>query len=214
MAYEQLSALLDGECTAEELDLLLEEMERSPELKARWSRLCLARDTRDGTRYTKEQTCICAGVMAQLDRVPAELARPNVVELRRPRAMLVKQAIGWAVAASVATVALLVGDAAGRLSILLISVLAGEAASAVWVLRQLRLSIRPEAFANSRSLMVVGLATVAMLPGIALGHWALYVLQPERLMELVVLMVCGAVTLAAFLAVIRFIGLKAIAEPT
>ena len=117
MAYEQLSALLDGECTAEELDLLLEEMERSPELKARWSRLCLARDTRDGTRYTKEQTCICAGVMAQLDRVPAELARPNVVELRRPRAMLVKQAIGWAVAASVATVALLVGvnghDASG-----------------------------------------------------------------------------------------------------
>lgn len=114
MSYEKLSALLDGECSAEELDRLLEDLDRSPELKVQWSRLCLARDTMEGVRIRKDQSCICAGVMANLDRAPAELAKPNVVELRRPRSMIMKQAAGWAVAASVATVAMLVGVNSGH----------------------------------------------------------------------------------------------------
>src|SRR3569623_562801 len=114
MSYEKLSALLDGECSAEELDRLLEDLEQSPELKAQWSRLCLARDSMEGVRIRKDQSCICAGVMANLDKAPAELAKPNVVELRRPRSMIVKQAAGWAVAASVATVAMMVGVNSGH----------------------------------------------------------------------------------------------------
>ncbi len=114
MSYEKLSALLDGECSAEELDRLLEDLDRSPELKAQWSRLCLSRDSMEGVRIRKEQRCICAGVMAGLDKTPAELAKPNVVELRRPRAMIMKQAAGWAVAASVAAVAMLVGVNGGH----------------------------------------------------------------------------------------------------
>lgn len=114
MSYEKLSALLDGECSAEELDRLLEDLDRSPELKAQWSRLCLTRDTMEGVRIRKDQPCICSGVMANLDKAPAELAKPNVVELRRPRAMILKQAAGWAVAASVATVAMLVGVNSGH----------------------------------------------------------------------------------------------------
>jgi len=110
MSYEKLSALLDGECSAEELDRLLEDLDRSPELKAQWSRLCLARDTMEGVRIRKDQPCVCAGVMSNLDKAPAELAKPNVVE----RSMLVKQAAGWAVAASVATVAMLVGVNSGH----------------------------------------------------------------------------------------------------
>jgi negative regulator of sigma E activity len=109
MSYEKLSALLDGECSAEEMDSLLAEFAQSPELKAQWSRLCLSREATEGTLYRKGQSCIVAGVMANLDKAPVELAKPNVVELRRPRAMLIKQAAGWAVAASVAMVAMLVG---------------------------------------------------------------------------------------------------------
>lgn len=169
---------------------------------------------REPALVTELAACLAVAAFAQLAGGIHDFGRQALFARLDDRGPRVASFVGLFVGLLVAPVALLVGDAAGRLSILLISVLAGEAASAVWVLRQLRLSIRPEAFANSRSLMVVGLATVAMLPGIALGHWALYVLQPERLMELVVLMVCGAVTLAAFLAVIRFIGLKAIAEPT
>ncbi len=114
MSYEKLSALLDGECSAEELDRLLEDLDQSPELKAQWSRLCLARDTMEGVRVRKDPPCICAGVMAKLDQAPAELAKPNVVELRRPRSMVFKQVAGWAVAASVATVAMLVGVNGGH----------------------------------------------------------------------------------------------------
>lgn len=114
MSYEKLSALLDGECSAEELDRLLEDLDRSPDLKAQWSRLCLARDTMEGVRIRKDPSCICAGVMANLDKAPAELAKPNVVELRRPRSMILKQAAGWAVAASVASVAMLVGVNSGH----------------------------------------------------------------------------------------------------
>ncbi|MES2488475.1 MAG: sigma-E factor negative regulatory protein [Pseudomonadota bacterium] len=109
MSYEKLSALLDGECSAEELDRLLADLDQSPDLKAQWSRMCLAREGVEGTRIRKAQPCIVAGVMAGLDKIPVELAKPNVVELRRPRSMIVKQVAGWAVAASVATVAMLVG---------------------------------------------------------------------------------------------------------
>lgn len=109
MSYEKLSALLDGECSAEELDRLLADLDESPELKAQWSRMCVAREGMEGTRIRKNQPCIVAGVMAGLDKAPVELAKPNVVELRRPRSMIVKQVAGWAVAASVATVAMLVG---------------------------------------------------------------------------------------------------------
>jgi negative regulator of sigma E activity len=117
MSYENLSALLDGECSAQELDRLLEDLERSPGLKAQWSRLCLTRDAIEGTHIVKNQPCICASVMAALDEMPAELANPKVVELRRPRSMIWKQVAGLAAAASVAVVALLVGVNGHRQSV-------------------------------------------------------------------------------------------------
>ncbi|TXH04933.1 MAG: hypothetical protein E6R07_06060 [Nevskiaceae bacterium] len=108
MSQETLSALLDGECSAEELDRLLDEMERSPVLKAQWSRLCLGREAMEDTAVRKNQPCICAGVMARLDERPQELAHPKVKEFRRP-AFNWRPLAGLAAAASVATVALLVG---------------------------------------------------------------------------------------------------------
>ena len=100
-----LSALLDGECGAAETDRLLKELAGSPELRAQWSRLCLAREAASGTRVGREQPCICAGVMAGLDAAPAA----NVVPLQPRRKNYNWQS--WpslAAAAGLAAVAVLV----------------------------------------------------------------------------------------------------------
>ncbi|MCI0749023.1 MAG: sigma-E factor negative regulatory protein, partial [Nevskiales bacterium] len=51
MTEETLSALLDGECSPAELNRLLEAMTRDSTLKERYSRLCLARESRLGVRF-------------------------------------------------------------------------------------------------------------------------------------------------------------------
>lgn len=105
MTQDSLSALLDGECSPAELDRLLDEMERSPELKARWSRLCAAREAAEGTRIMAA-TCICTGVMAQLGEQTPVNAR--VIPLR-PAPRLWKPLAALAAAAGVAAVAVMVG---------------------------------------------------------------------------------------------------------
>lgn len=117
MPQESLSALLDGECTGPELDRLLDELERSPELGAQWSRLCMAREARAGTRIGVQQPCICADVMSQLDATPAaadatviDLAvhRANAAGVRRARAASMwKPVVGFAAAASVGAAAVM-----------------------------------------------------------------------------------------------------------
>lgn len=117
MPQESLSALLDGECTGPELDRLLDELERSPALGEQWSRLCMAREARVGTRIGTEQPCICADVMSRLDAAPAaadakvvDLAvhRASIASQRRPRvASLWKPAVGFAAAASVGAAAMM-----------------------------------------------------------------------------------------------------------
>ena len=113
MPQESLSALLDGECTGAELDRLLEELDRSPELGQQWSRLCLARESRTGTRIARQQPCICSDVMGKLDATPAA-ADAKVVDLavhkarRRPWiASFWKPAVGFAAAASVGAAAVM-----------------------------------------------------------------------------------------------------------
>ncbi len=112
MANESLSALLDGECSPEEMDRLLDQMERDPQLKAAWSQLCLSRELREGTRVLPGQPCICAGVMGRLDEssVPAagkvvEIAPRQTRPQPTPRRFDWRPLSGWAVAASVAVVA-------------------------------------------------------------------------------------------------------------
>jgi negative regulator of sigma E activity len=118
MPQESLSALLDGECSGPELDRLLDELERSPELGEQWSRLCMAREARAGTRIGADQPCICDDVMSRLDAAPAA-AGAKVVDLavhraqagsagRRGRvASIWKPAVGFAAAASVGAAAVM-----------------------------------------------------------------------------------------------------------
>ncbi len=67
---ESLSALLDGECSASELDRLLAELERDPELREHFSRQCLARDSRLGTRIRSAELDFASRVLAALHAQP------------------------------------------------------------------------------------------------------------------------------------------------
>lgn len=88
MSEELLSALLDGECTPAEAEAALAAIERSPALKARWSRMCLARDALAGVSIAKPSFDFAAGVMAAIASEAAAEAKPEanpkVVPLRRP----------------------------------------------------------------------------------------------------------------------------------
>jgi negative regulator of sigma E activity len=107
MSSEMLSAALDGELSPAELDRLLDEVERSPELKLHWSRMCLARDALNGAQVQPDRPDIVAGVMAGLG---AEAPSTKVVPLvRRPRRAIWRPAIGLASAASVASIAFFLG---------------------------------------------------------------------------------------------------------
>jgi negative regulator of sigma E activity len=106
MTEETLSALLDGECSPAELDALLEAMDRDPRLKDRYSRLCLARDTRQGARYRRADIQFADRVVAALDREPG----PRVVTFRPRRTLPLRfwrPLAGLAAAAAIGAVAVL-----------------------------------------------------------------------------------------------------------
>lgn len=84
MSEELLSALLDGECTPAETEAALAAIERSSALKARWSRMCLARDALAGVAVVKPSFDFAAGVMAAIASETQTEANPRVVPLRRP----------------------------------------------------------------------------------------------------------------------------------
>lgn len=118
MSEELLSALLDGECTPVEVERLLQQLDESPALKQRWTRMCVAREATENTRIRAVSPDFCAGVMAaiQRDEAVAEPVRsPKVVALqpRRPAAAPVavtasrsrwQPVVGLAAAASIAAV--------------------------------------------------------------------------------------------------------------
>lgn len=114
MSQELLSALMDGECSDQELDRLLDAIERDETLKRSWDRHWLARDAQTGLSVARPtdgaMPCICADVMARL-----EAPLPSRVQPMPRRAMRVarywKPVAGLAAAASVAGLALLVGPA-------------------------------------------------------------------------------------------------------
>lgn len=102
---ETLSALLDGECTPSELDRLLSELERDPALREHFSRQCLARESRLGTRIRSANLDFSAGVLAALQSEEP----PVVVALGdRVRRLPWRMAASLAAAAAVGALAVLV----------------------------------------------------------------------------------------------------------
>jgi len=126
MSEELLSALLDGECTPAEAEAALAAIERSPALKARWSRMCLTRDALAGVAVARPSLDFAAGVMAAIAAEAPADSPPKVVPMRRPAvvaqplpALLPQRAVarrrrwqpvaGLAAAASIAAVAVVGG---------------------------------------------------------------------------------------------------------
>jgi negative regulator of sigma E activity len=107
MSSEMLSAALDGECSAEELDQLLRQMEQSPELKEQWGRLCLARDIVAGAQLRLQEASLCPAVMHAIgDERPSSKVVPLLP--RRP-ASVWRPLVGLATAAGVAGIAFVLG---------------------------------------------------------------------------------------------------------
>lgn len=104
MNDESLSALLDGECTASELDAALAILERDPALRERFSRLTLAREATKGLRIRAANLDLASRVAAGLEQ---EAAPGKVVPLWRRPGLTVRTFVGLAAAASVAAVAVL-----------------------------------------------------------------------------------------------------------
>lgn len=156
--------------------------------------------------------CLAVAAFAQMAGGIHDFGRQALFSRMDDRGPRIASFVGLFVGLTVASSTLLLPTGGGRLAALVVAVLASETASAATVLTRLRMSLRPEAFVNPRSLAVLLLATASMLPVIGLGRWVLHVHNPERLVEMLLLLACGAVTLGVFLTVVRFIGLKVTAE--
>lgn len=94
---ESLSALLDGECSASELERVLSELERDPALREQLSRQWLARESRMGTRIRSADLGFSTRVLAALHDEPAVVV-PFAGRVRR---------LPWRAAASLAAAAAL-----------------------------------------------------------------------------------------------------------
>lgn len=109
---ESVSALMDGECSPSELERLLSELERDPALREQFSRQCLVRESRQGTRVRSAQLDFSSSVLAALDREGVEPA--VVVSMgNRVRRLPWRAAASLAAAAAVGAVAVMAIRPAG-----------------------------------------------------------------------------------------------------
>lgn len=129
---ESISALLDGECSPSELERLLDQMERDPALLEQFSRQCLARDSRMGTKVGSARLDFPAKVIAALhDDPPGAAVIPFAGRLRR---VPWKAATSLAAAATIGAMAVLalkpeapVGGPDGRLPVATTSAMVSSA---------------------------------------------------------------------------------------
>ena len=105
---DQVSLLIDGECSDSELDQILAEMDRDPTLGQQFSRQVLAREAREGTRIRAAHLDFSAKVLAALHDEPT--AEPAVVVPfgTRVRRLPWRAAASLAAAAALGAVAVLV----------------------------------------------------------------------------------------------------------
>jgi peptidoglycan biosynthesis protein MviN/MurJ (putative lipid II flippase) len=169
-------------------------------------------ELRQANLITELGACLAVAAFAQMAGGIHDYGRQALYSRLDDKGPRIASYIGLFVGVVVAFSTLLLPADGSRLAGLVVSVLAGELASAITVLARLRMEIRPEAITNHRHLAVIAVATVSMFPVIFAGHWVLNLGNAERLADLGILLAVGAVSLAAFLLVVRLIGLKLVAE--
>lgn len=108
MTHETLSVLLDNECSAEELDRLLDQMEKDPAIGAQYSRMVLVRESQN-SRIRAADPGFADRVLAALDQAE-QAPRSTVLPFRLPSRVLrqyLAPAAGLAMAAGFGALAFL-----------------------------------------------------------------------------------------------------------
>jgi peptidoglycan biosynthesis protein MviN/MurJ (putative lipid II flippase) len=171
-------------------------------------------ELRNGNLISELGACLAVAAFAQMAGGIHDYGRQALFSQLDDKGPRIASFIGLGVGVVVAFSTLLLPADGTRLAGLVASVLAGELASAITVLARLRMAIRPEPVTERMHLLVIALATAAMFPVIIAGRWVLNLLNPERLAVLGILLGVGALSLGAFLLVVRLIGVKVTAEPS
>jgi len=171
-------------------------------------------ELREANLISELGACLAVAAFAQMAGGIHDYGRQALFSLLDDKGPRIASFIGLAVGVVVAFSTLLLPADGSRLAGLVVCVLAGELASAITVLTRLRTVIKPEPVTNRVHVGVIALATVSMFPVIIAGHWVLRAMNAERIGELGILLGVGALALGAFLLVVRYVGLKVVAEPT
>jgi peptidoglycan biosynthesis protein MviN/MurJ (putative lipid II flippase) len=101
---------------------------------------------------------------------------------------------------TVATLALPAGGP--RLVGLVVALLAGELASAVYALARVRRAVRPERMLDWRHMLTLVCASVVMLPVLGAGWWVERAVEVSRPVELTLLVGLGLAALAPYAGVL------------
>lgn len=105
--FEQLSRLQDDDLPAEELELLLKQVEKDPEMIARFARYSMVGDVISGHSVTGNYSSLLDGVNAAIDATDAP-QKPSANRKNTIIGRFLKPLSGAAIAATVAAVVLVV----------------------------------------------------------------------------------------------------------
>jgi putative peptidoglycan lipid II flippase len=155
---------------------------------------------------TELSGCLMVAAFSQLANGVHDYARQALFARLDDRGPTMASIAGLVASAVVAAGAFLVPPGGTRLTVLVVALLVGEIASAVVALRRVRGAIRPEPMLDRRHLVTLSSAAGAMLPLLVLGWWAVHTVNPNRLLELPLLIGCGLVAVAPYAVVLRLRG--------
>ena len=148
-------------------------------------------------------TCLGVVAVAQLVGGVHDLGRQALFARLEDRVPRRASEVAFGVVLLAAVGALLVPADGSRLVWLVVAILAGEFAAAGTVVVWLRRAIRPERFLEARGLVAALVATLAMVPVVAVMWWIQRVNGGDRFAELTLLCLGGVVALGVYVLVLR-----------
>jgi putative peptidoglycan lipid II flippase len=152
--------------------------------------------------------CLVVSAFAQLANGVYDFARQALFARLDDRGPTVASMVGLGASAVVGVCAFAVEAGSGRLTILVVALLAGEVASAITALRLVRRVMGAEPMLDRRHAVTLFTASVAMAPLLAGGWWLMSTPRSQRWIELLLLVGCGAAAVAAFGLVLWLRGLS------
>jgi peptidoglycan biosynthesis protein MviN/MurJ (putative lipid II flippase) len=160
-------------------------------------------ELRQPTLIQELTNCLAVVAFAQFAGGIHDYSRKTLFSRLDDRGPRIASWIGLATSAAVTVSTLLLPINGGRLTGLIVAILAGEIAAAATAIARLQLMIRPEALTDVTHAVTAGTATLTMAPVIAAGWWLIAAIKPSRILELPILLGCGVAALAVFLLVLR-----------